>query len=147
MAPRWRQLFDTWEKAVAPGLEDLTASTEFRQAIGSATKLNAAMARQVEAASRQWLHAMNLPTASDVRKLRRQIASLEDEVSALRRAVRTTPAGTSTGSPTGSPTGTPIGTGGGPATANGSDNGSAAGKSSRSTATKSAKKKRQSAAK
>ena len=91
MAPRWRQLFDTWEKAVAPGLEDLTASSEFRQAMGSATKLNAAFSRQFEEASRQWLHALNLPTATDVRRLRRQIASLEDEVGALRRAIRTTP--------------------------------------------------------
>lgn len=88
MTPTWRKLFDSWEKAVAPGLEEMTASNEFRQAVATVTKLNAAVGRQVEQASRQWLHAWNLPTATDVRRLRRQISGLEDEVGSLRRALQ-----------------------------------------------------------
>ncbi|MGB5758089.1 MAG: poly(R)-hydroxyalkanoic acid synthase subunit PhaE [Acidimicrobiales bacterium] len=90
MAPRWRQLFDTWEKAVAPGLEELTASAEFRDVTATMTRWNAAARRQSEAASRQWLHAFNLPAATDIRRLRRQIAELEREVGVLRRAMQDT---------------------------------------------------------
>ncbi len=88
MAPRWRQLFDTWEKAVAPGLEELTASTEFRDVTATMARWNAAARKQSEAASRQWLHAFNLPAATDMRRLRRQITDLEREVGVLRRALQ-----------------------------------------------------------
>ncbi len=87
-APTWRKLFDSWEKAVAPGLEDLTASSEFRDVMALVTRWNAAMAKQTEQASRRWLHLWNLPAASDVRRLRRQISELDDEVAALRKALR-----------------------------------------------------------
>ena len=86
MASTWRRAFDAWEKAVAPGLEDLTASQEFRDTLAMATKLNAAARRQAERNTRMWLHAFNVPTATDVRKLRRQISSLEKEVAGLRKA-------------------------------------------------------------
>lgn len=88
MAPTWRQVFDSWEKAVAPRLEELTASSEFRQFMASSIKWNAAARRQVERTSRQWLHAANIPTATDVRKLRRQIGELENEIATLRRATQ-----------------------------------------------------------
>ena len=90
MAPRWRQLFDTWEKAVAPGLEELTASSEFRDVTATMARWNAAARKRSEAASRQWLHALNLPAATDIRRLRRQVAELEREVGVLRRATQAT---------------------------------------------------------
>lgn len=82
----WRRAFNAWEKAVAPGLEDFTASREFRDTMAVVTKLNAAARRQAERNTRMWLHALNLPTATDVRKLRRQLSSLEKEVAGLRKA-------------------------------------------------------------
>lgn len=89
MAPRWRQLFDSWERAVAPALEELTASSEFRQFVAASTKRNAAARRLLENGSRRWLHAANIPAATDIRKLRRQIRELEKEVAALRRTTQT----------------------------------------------------------
>jgi hypothetical protein len=77
-------MFNSWEKAVAPGLEDLTASTGFRDLMAVGLKANADLAREIEKASRQWLHLWNLPAATDVRKLRKQVAGLERELVALR---------------------------------------------------------------
>lgn len=83
--PPWRQFFDSWEQAVAPGLQDFTASSGFRDVMAASAKINADMAREFERMSRQWLHLWNLPAATDVRALRRQVASLERELSELRR--------------------------------------------------------------
>lgn len=84
-SPTWRRLFNAWEEAVAPGLEEMTASTGFRDIMASATRANATLAEQIERTSRQWLHLWNLPTATDVRKLRRQVSGLERELRAIRR--------------------------------------------------------------
>lgn len=88
MAPAWRQLFDSLERAVAPGLEEITASSEFRDVLAVVAKWNAAVNERTERASRRMLHSWNLPAASDVRRLRRQIADLDQEVAALRIALR-----------------------------------------------------------
>lgn len=85
--PAWRQMYDAWEKAVAPGLEEMTASSGFQDILASAAKMNANLAKEMERASRRWLHMWNLPAATDVRSLRRQIADLESELKAVRRAV------------------------------------------------------------
>ncbi|MGF1598667.1 MAG: hypothetical protein ACFCVK_17355 [Acidimicrobiales bacterium] len=85
-SPQWRQAFDAWEKAVAPGLEELTASAGFQDVLAVAARMNAQVLSETERWSRRWLHLWNLPAASDVRGLRRQIASLEREVKTLRRS-------------------------------------------------------------
>lgn len=89
--PLWRQVFNGWEKAVAPGLERLTASSGFRDALAVGLRANAEVAREVERASRQWLHLWNLPASSDVRSLRKQVASLEREVLNLRLQLQSQP--------------------------------------------------------
>ena len=82
--PLWRQMFNSWEKAVAPNLEELTSSTGFRDLLAVGLKANADLTRELERASRQWLHLWNLPAATDVRRLRKQVTSLERELVALR---------------------------------------------------------------
>ena len=60
------QLFHMLGEAVAPGLEELTASSEFRDV--TAHHGQPAARKRSEAASRQWLHALNLPAATDIRR-------------------------------------------------------------------------------
>lgn len=86
-APAWRQAFDAWEKALGPTLADTAASTGFRDVMATTTKLTSSVVNELERSSRQWLHLWNLPAASDVRSLRRQIRSLDDEVASLRRSL------------------------------------------------------------
>ncbi len=82
--PLWRQMYNAWEKTVSPPLQELTASTGFRDLMALGLRTNAEIAREVERLSRQWLHLWNLPAATDVRKLRKQVAGLERELLALR---------------------------------------------------------------
>lgn len=92
-SPAWRQMFDSWEKAVSPGLQDLTASSGFRDVVAMSAKVNASVSGEVERASRRWLHLWNIPAASDIRNLRRQISSLEREVRSVKRTLEAERAG------------------------------------------------------
>ena len=85
--PAWRQMYNEWEKAVAPSLEQLTASDGFRDVMAVGTQISRSIMAETEKMSRQWLHMWNLPAAGDVRSLRRQIASLDNEVQSLRRSL------------------------------------------------------------
>ena len=91
MAAGWRQMYNEWEKAVAPTLEQLTASDAFRDTMAVAMQVSRTVMDETEKASRQWLHLWNLPAAGDIRSLRRQLASLDREVQSLRRSLDAAP--------------------------------------------------------
>lgn len=88
--PLWRQVYNSWEQAVTPGLQQVTASTGFRDLMAMSMKANADLTREIERASRQWLHLWNLPAATDVRRLRQQVSGLERELLALRNELERT---------------------------------------------------------
>lgn len=88
--PLWRQVYNSWEQAVTPGLQQVTASTGFRDLMAMGMKANADLTREIERASRQWLHLWNLPAATDVRRLRQQVSGLERELLALRNELERT---------------------------------------------------------
>ena len=81
--PRWRQAFDTVERAVAPRAEDLVRSPGF--ALGTALVRRAqelARSGAQELTARGW-HLLNLPAGTDVSRLRAQIGALDREVRRL----------------------------------------------------------------
>jgi hypothetical protein len=82
-APRWRQAFDTAERAVAPRAESLVRTPGFAfgaALVRRAQTLARSSARDVTA--RAW-HLLNLPAGSDVTRLRAQIGALDREVRRL----------------------------------------------------------------
>jgi hypothetical protein len=78
-SPWWRAL-DAAESSLAPRAERLARSGGFLDALGLAARAQAAARRRLEARSRQALHLLNLPAASDVTRLRRQVAALDHEL-------------------------------------------------------------------
>ncbi len=88
--PLWRQVYNSWEQAVTPSLQQVTASNGFRDVLAIGMKANADLTREIERASRQWLHLWNLPAATDVRRLRQQVSGLERELLALRNELERT---------------------------------------------------------
>jgi hypothetical protein len=75
----WR-VFDKAEGIVAPRLEGAARSDAFLGALGLAARAQARARRDAERRSRRLWHLMNLPTASDVSHLRRQLAELDREL-------------------------------------------------------------------
>ena len=82
-APRWRQVFDAAERAVAPRAETFVRTPTF--AIGTALLRRAQTVVSESArglSARAW-HLVNLPAGSDVSRLRAQIGALDREVRRL----------------------------------------------------------------
>src|SRR3954447_14458582 len=81
--PRWRQAFDTAERAVAPRAESLVRTPGF--ALGTAVLRRAQTLARHSArgiSARAW-HLVNLLAGSDIGRLRAQIGALDREVRRL----------------------------------------------------------------
>ena len=85
--PLFWKAFDVAERAVGPRLEEAVRSGAFLDALGVAARVQARVRRDVEKRSRGLLHLVNLPAASDVAHLRRQIAQLDRDLRRLTAAV------------------------------------------------------------
>jgi polyhydroxyalkanoate synthesis regulator phasin len=83
--PLWRRAFDTAERALAGPAEAAARSEAFNDALAAALRAQRRAQREVERRTRRVLHMANVPTATDVRLLSQQVASLQREVRRLRR--------------------------------------------------------------
>jgi hypothetical protein len=78
--PLFWKAFDAAERAVGPRLEEAVRSGPFLGALGAAAQVQAKVRRDAERRSRRVWHLVNLPAASDVAHLRRQVAHLDREL-------------------------------------------------------------------
>jgi hypothetical protein len=85
--PLWRRGFDTVEQAAAPHLERAVQSGGFAEAVVLLQHGSKGLRRRVDGVSRAAWHLLNLPAGTDVKRLRRQVASLDHEVRLLRQAL------------------------------------------------------------
>lgn len=83
--PLWRRGFDTVERAATPRLERTVQSDPFILAVGAAVRVRRLIGGTVEAASTRVLHALNLPTYSDLRKQTSRTAEIEHRLRELGR--------------------------------------------------------------
>lgn len=81
--PLWRRLYDDVERAVAPQVEGLVRSDGFAEATAFVTKAQSAVRDQIQGATTRVWHLFNLPTATDVQRLRGQMGALDREVRRL----------------------------------------------------------------
>ena len=75
--PLWRQVVDEIDTRVTPAANSLVRTNLFADTVAAATRLETRARRRLERQSTQWLHMWNLPTASDVRRMRSQLAAVE----------------------------------------------------------------------
>jgi hypothetical protein len=81
--PRWRQAFDTVERAVAPRAEELVRTPYFSLGVALARRAQTMAGRSVQDLTARAWHLLNLPAGSDVSRLRTQIGALDREVRRL----------------------------------------------------------------
>jgi hypothetical protein len=83
--PLWRQTFDAVERRVAKPAEKTTRTDVFNDAVSVALKSKRTVQRAIERRTRRVLHMVNMPAATDVKRLSEQVAALHREVRSLQR--------------------------------------------------------------
>jgi hypothetical protein len=78
--PRWRQAFDTAERAIGRPLEQVVASPRYLDVALLGRRIKGAAGAVVSAPMTTVLHLLNMPARGDIRKLSRQVATLTNEV-------------------------------------------------------------------
>lgn len=71
------------ERELSPRADELLESSEFGRAVGLLTGLNAFARRRAAAATGRIWHLLNLPTGTDVARLRREVGALDRELRRL----------------------------------------------------------------
>ena len=88
--PLFWKAFDAAERTVGPRLEEAVRSGPFLEALGVAARVQSRVRSDVERRSRRLWHLVNLPAASDVAHLRRQVAQLDRELRRVTAALERT---------------------------------------------------------
>ena len=83
--PLWRQGFDAIERRLAGPVEEAVRTELFADVVALAIRARRRAQREVERRTRAVLHAVNVPTATDVRRVSEQLADLQRQVRELER--------------------------------------------------------------
>lgn len=78
--PGWRRVFDLWNEQVGTRLEHMVRTDAFADQAAWIAELNRRRTEMVESFSRRLMHLWNMPTASDVAALKRQIEALDRQL-------------------------------------------------------------------
>jgi hypothetical protein len=81
--PRWRQAFDAVEKPLRERAEAIAGTEEFSRALMLLFGAVTTARRSARGASTYLLHLANLPAHADLRRLARQVGTLENKVEHL----------------------------------------------------------------
>ena len=86
--PGWRQMFDAWNEQVGTRLEQFVRTDAFADQAAWFAEFNRQRVQMAEEFSRRLLHAWNIPSASDVADLKRQLEALDRQLTRLNKTVQ-----------------------------------------------------------
>jgi hypothetical protein len=81
--PKWRPTYDAVEGMVAPRLEALVRTDQFSHTTAVMARARRLVADQVNGVAARFWHLLNLPTGTDIQRLRIQVGALDREVRRL----------------------------------------------------------------
>jgi hypothetical protein len=81
--PTWRRVVDAVDARVAPPVEDAVQADLFMDVLALLLRGRRFVLGEIERSSRRMLHLVNLPAASDVKRLSEQLAALQRQTRAL----------------------------------------------------------------
>ena len=81
--PGWLGTVLKLERAIGSRLESVVTSDEYFEFTAHANRARKRFSETFEAVQEEWLHLLNLPAGTDVRRLREQLSRVERELEAL----------------------------------------------------------------
>jgi hypothetical protein len=85
--PLWLKLVIRIERAIGEPVESAVRSETYFELVSTASRVRRKATGAVEGVSRRALHVLNLPTASDMRRMRQQLARMERRLNQLSEEV------------------------------------------------------------
>jgi hypothetical protein len=86
--PSWRRAFDAWNDQVGTRLEQLVRTDAFADQAAWWSEVNRRRNEMSESFSSRWMHFWNMPTASDVAALKRQVEALERQLHRVNKSLQ-----------------------------------------------------------
>jgi hypothetical protein len=81
--PPWLRLVLDLERTIGRPIEEFVRSDTYFDLVAEANRARAQLTTLYERLSEDWLHFLNMPANSDVRRLREQLSRLERQVNRL----------------------------------------------------------------
>jgi chromosome segregation ATPase len=85
--PSWVRLVHELERVIARPIEAAVRSDEYFDLVTQLNRARAHLTTTVENVSEEWLHLFNLPTATDLRKVREQLTRVERQLNKVGKAL------------------------------------------------------------
>jgi hypothetical protein len=85
--PTWLDLVLRLERAIGRPIESAVRSNAYFNLLTQASRTHAKLTRLTNDWTEEWLHRLNLPTGSDVRKLQTQLSRVERKLGRLAKQV------------------------------------------------------------
>jgi hypothetical protein len=85
--PLWLEAIRRLERAVGVPVESAVRSDAYFEVVTQANRVRARMTKSFEDVTEQWLHLFNMPAASEVRRLREQLARVERQVNRVAKGL------------------------------------------------------------
>jgi hypothetical protein len=83
----WLDAFLRLERTIGERVEEAVTSDAYYDFVAQATRARKRVSAAVESMQEEWLHLLNLPAGTDVRRLREQVSRLERELESLTLAL------------------------------------------------------------
>jgi hypothetical protein len=81
-------MFDTWNDQVGPRLEQMVRTDAFADQAAWWAEMNRRRTEMAEAFSRRLMHFWNMPTASDIAALKRQVEALDRQLHRVNKTLQ-----------------------------------------------------------
>lgn len=81
--PGFRDVYNAVDRTLAPRVEAAVQTRQAAEAAGMVVRIRSALGNRIDAISARVWHTVNLPTGTDINRLRRQIGELDREVRRL----------------------------------------------------------------
>lgn len=87
--PLWRQVYDGIERQLSPAADSLVGSQAFGSVLGLGMRSRRAVSEQIGRVTGGVLHLLNLPAATDVSRILREIGALNKQIRILQVEIET----------------------------------------------------------